>query len=883
MAGFRLAGRLLAVATVAAVAGCGGGGGDATFESRFLTADPRGLSGSVGPGGAGLESPGAPAFDGASEVAREVEEADVVRAEGDRLYLLNPWRGLAVVGLDPPAVLGRAPLAGLPHELYVQGPRVLALVSAFDGQASLVEVSVADPASPTETTRHALGTGFRASRLVGDVLLVVTESRALSFDVSGPAVTPVDAVDLPHAASFVHATDRVLVAAGFGDGSSTPVALLDASDPGGDLVLGGTASIPGWLEDDTKLDVRGDVLRAVTHDFTDTVLSRVTTVDVSDLAAPTPLGSLVLAPGERLFGTRFTDDAVYVVTFEQVDPLWVVDLRDPAHPSVSGHLVVPGWSTHLVDAGGGRLVAVGVDPADGWKTTASLFDVSDPANPALLDRADVGAVSSIAHFERRALGVFAPEGVVTIPVSGEGDAVAVLALGASTLDLRGFVDVSGSALRGLLHPRGLVAVSTEEVVLADLASLAVLGRCTVAEDVVDACRLPDGTLLPLVATGRSARLGDTPLPLSPESLHPFGENVAVLGWDDLGRAAYVVSHAGPSPVVSERFDLGSSGGAMPPFPVAFDAPTIAGGFASSSDARMTDEGVLVVRAFAGWWWAPPGGGGGGGGGREVVPLGPPAPGPTSDGFVVLDVAAAASLPRVDVAGVVSGFALDGDDLVYTTADEAGPDGAGRPRVAHALVRLDLPTRAASAPTNVPGYVLAVVDGVVVTAEETWTEGWSWSCDVVACAVDEAGAVEVLDREPLPQGAHDLRAAGATLWFSAFDASSPPGPALPPAGGVAWAEPGLWLPTSDVGCVRLGASLSRGPTIGGAFRSILLAEEETVLLVRDGVVVERFDLEGVAATPVWSHDAGAFARAARRDLDGASHLVALGHGGLVVLP
>ena len=91
-----------------------------------------------------------------------------------------------------------------------------------------------------------------------------------------------------------------------------------------------------------------------------------------------------MGKGERIFAVRFMGDVAYVVTFRQVDPLYVVDLSDPADPTVAGELKIPGYSAYLHPLGDGLILGVGQDADDEGVTQGtkvSLFDVSDPANP----------------------------------------------------------------------------------------------------------------------------------------------------------------------------------------------------------------------------------------------------------------------------------------------------------------------------------------------------------------------------------------------------------------------------------------------------------------------------------------------------------------------
>ena len=134
-----------------------------------------------------------------------------------------------------------------------------------------------------------------------------------------------------------------------------------------------------------------------------------------------------LGKGERIYSVRFMGDRGYVVTFRQVDPLYVLDLSDPAAPSVTGELKIPGFSTYLHPIGDGLLVGVGQDADDTGRTKGtkvSLFDVSNPAAPAELDVIVFPDAYSEAEWDHRAFLYWAPEEMVAIPLTRydyEGD------------------------------------------------------------------------------------------------------------------------------------------------------------------------------------------------------------------------------------------------------------------------------------------------------------------------------------------------------------------------------------------------------------------------------------------------------------------------------
>ena len=127
-----------------------------------------------------------------------------------------------------------------------------------------------------------------------------------------------------------------------------------------------------------------------------------------------------LGRGERIFSVRFAGDTGYVVTFRQVDPLYVIDLADPTAPAVAGELKIPGFSTYLHPIGDGLLIGVGQDADDTGRTRGtkvSLFDVSNPAAPSELDVIVFPNGHSEAEWDHRAFLYWAPEEMAAIPLT----------------------------------------------------------------------------------------------------------------------------------------------------------------------------------------------------------------------------------------------------------------------------------------------------------------------------------------------------------------------------------------------------------------------------------------------------------------------------------
>jgi uncharacterized secreted protein with C-terminal beta-propeller domain len=85
---------------------------------------------------------------------------------------------------------------------------------------------------------------------------------------------------------------------------------------------------------------------------------------------------------ERVYSVRFVGDRGYVVTFRRIDPFHVLDLSDPANPTLEGELKLPGFSSYLHPLSEDRILGIGEE--DG-QVKAVVFDVSDPTDPTVAD------------------------------------------------------------------------------------------------------------------------------------------------------------------------------------------------------------------------------------------------------------------------------------------------------------------------------------------------------------------------------------------------------------------------------------------------------------------------------------------------------------------
>ncbi len=182
----------------------------------------------------------------------------------------------------------------------------------------------------------------------------------------------------------------------------TSIHRFDISDPT-DTTYEGSGKIEGSLLNQYAMDEYNNVLRVAStssqwsNSGGNSSDSAVTTLELRgnelrQLGRVTGLGK-----GEQIRSVRFINDAGYVVTFMQTDPLYTIDLRNPATPRVVGELKILGYSGYLHPIGDGFLLGIGQDADATGRTKGlqvSMFDVRDSANPVRVAQYTVTDYSS---------------------------------------------------------------------------------------------------------------------------------------------------------------------------------------------------------------------------------------------------------------------------------------------------------------------------------------------------------------------------------------------------------------------------------------------------------------------------------------------------------
>ncbi|HKC28943.1 MAG TPA: beta-propeller domain-containing protein, partial [Jatrophihabitans sp.] len=168
------------------------------------------------------------------------------------------------------------------------------------------------------------------------------------------------------------------------------------------------------------------------------------TLDPKTLAVEGHVGGL--GRGEQVHAVRFLGPLGYVVTFRSVDPLYVVDLHDPAHPRTAGELTITGYSDYLHPLPDGRLLGVGQNVDSASRVTGlqvSLFDVTNPAEPTRLARVTRAHSPSETPIDPHAFLYWPATSLAVVPIDSwdpaQSGAAIAIHVGAHDLSVLGIV------------------------------------------------------------------------------------------------------------------------------------------------------------------------------------------------------------------------------------------------------------------------------------------------------------------------------------------------------------------------------------------------------------------------------------------------------------
>jgi uncharacterized secreted protein with C-terminal beta-propeller domain len=189
-------------------------------------------------------------------------------------------------------------------------------------------------------------------------------------------------------------------------------------------------SVPGRLLNQFSMDESEDRFRVATTteyytQYQGTI--RTNSIYILDEQLNIVGGLDKIAPDESIFSARFMDDRLYLVTFQQIDPFFVIDLSTDT-PKILGELKIPGFSNYLHPYDEEHVIGIGRDTKEigegriqqlGIKI--ALFNVADVNNPKVTDDIVIGnsSTQSEALYNHKAFFFDKTKGILSIPINGD--------------------------------------------------------------------------------------------------------------------------------------------------------------------------------------------------------------------------------------------------------------------------------------------------------------------------------------------------------------------------------------------------------------------------------------------------------------------------------
>ena len=401
----------------------------------------------------------------------DVDEADIVKTDGKYIYYVNTDREVVILSAKDGktkkvSTIGNNGVENYISDIYIKGDKLITVGTYYpddseEGFSGIVVYDISDRSKPSVLYDFSQTGSILSSRMVGDYVYLVTndyvyrDGRILPKCGSSDSIKSLDATEIccmpkPEMSSFI-VLSGIDISSGK-QGKATTKAILGASSEiycndhslyvtasewddkteayytrivragldGPDVRFNTTARVRGYVISQFAMDERDGYFRIATT-------SERGGVEVNNLFVLDPdlkeSGKVTgFARNESIRAVRYIGEKAYVITYEEIDPLFIIDLSDPADPRIEGEVKIDGFSTLLIPVGEGRLLGIGHATGDngyggefdsGLKL--ALFDISDPSEPKVIDSKEFKDMSSLAQDDHHALMVNSEAGYFAIP------------------------------------------------------------------------------------------------------------------------------------------------------------------------------------------------------------------------------------------------------------------------------------------------------------------------------------------------------------------------------------------------------------------------------------------------------------------------------------
>ena len=402
-----------------------------------------------------------------------IDEADIVKTDGRYIYFVNNNKEVVIYSAEDGkteklSTIGYSGVENYIDDIYLSGDRLITVGNYYkDGSqdpcTGIVVYDISDRNDPKELYDFSQSGSILSSRMTGGYVYLVTNDyvyrggRTVPLCGSNDTLSSLKAGDIccvpePQTSSYIvlsaidvssgtrgTAVTKAILGAGediycndhnlysvSGEWNSKDnvysTRIVRASLDGLKVKFNATAKVRGYALSQFAMDEKDGYFRIATT-------SERGGIDVNNLFVLDPdlkeAGSVTgFARNESIKAVRYVGDKAYVITYEAIDPLFIIDLSDPEKPSIEGEVMIDGFSALLVPVNEGRMLGIGHATGDngyggeydsGLKL--ALFDISDPSHPAVLDSMEFKDMMSPAQSDHHALMVNAEAGYYAIPYS----------------------------------------------------------------------------------------------------------------------------------------------------------------------------------------------------------------------------------------------------------------------------------------------------------------------------------------------------------------------------------------------------------------------------------------------------------------------------------
>lgn len=206
--------------------------------------------------------------------------------------------------------------------------------------------------------------------------------------------------------------------------SETKTAILKVSISNSDLEYETTGVVSGYTLNQFSMDEYNGHLRIATTTgwWGSDIVNRLFILDedLNQISVLEGIGH----EGETIKSVRFTGDYGYIVTFEQTDPFYIINLTDPETPFKEGELLIPGFSSYLQPLNDNYMLGIGFGDNSGGTNglKVSIYDISEKTTPTvfteyIFDYTEFGWGYSSATYNHKDLLVSLSKGIIALPFS----------------------------------------------------------------------------------------------------------------------------------------------------------------------------------------------------------------------------------------------------------------------------------------------------------------------------------------------------------------------------------------------------------------------------------------------------------------------------------